>query len=74
MNSNMFDKLIDELRGLEAQIAAINARPFMPETPSQISIRMRHPASRNRKHTHPASSTGTICKKPVKSADHPTGR
>lgn len=49
MSENMFDKVIAELAWLEAQIAAINSRPFMPETPTQISIRMRDIASRNSK-------------------------
>ncbi|MFP3546724.1 hypothetical protein SB748_25060 [Rhizobium sp. SIMBA_035] len=38
----MFEKIIAELEGLPAQIAAINARPFMPDTPSQIANRTRH--------------------------------
>jgi len=42
MNTHMFDKVIAELESLQAQIAAINARPFMPDTPSQIAMHVRH--------------------------------
>jgi len=42
MNTHIFDKVIAELEGLQAQIAAINARPFMPDAPSPIAMHTRH--------------------------------
>jgi hypothetical protein len=77
MDPNMFDKVIAELGSLEAQIAAINARPFMPETPSQISIRMRQLASGDAKPKQSVPSSGAKRKKTtrvVKPADNKAGR